>query len=108
MQADDLDTDGSARGRRVMKKLCVWWDGRIVGELVQDAHSNMRFEYGDAWLADSRTPALSRMARAGCTRRISARPWRSHPSRNTSPKEARVSRSASVWCGAPRSRPAGT
>jgi serine/threonine-protein kinase HipA len=42
-----------------MKRLCVWWDGRRVGDLIQDDHGNMRFEYGEEWLADAVAPPLS-------------------------------------------------
>ena len=42
-----------------MKHLAVWWDGRIVGDLTQDDHGNMRFKYGEDWLADAGTPPLS-------------------------------------------------
>ena len=42
-----------------MKQLRVWWDGRIVGDLTQDEHGDMRFEYGDAWVADPSAPPLS-------------------------------------------------
>ena len=42
-----------------MKQLCVWWDGRIVGDLTQDAHGDMHFTYGDAWVADPTAPPLS-------------------------------------------------
>ena len=42
-----------------MKQLRVWWDGRIVGNLIQDDHGNMGFEYGDEWVADPSVPPLS-------------------------------------------------
>ena len=42
-----------------MRRLCVWWDGRLVGDLIQDNHGNMRFHYGEEWLADPGAPPLS-------------------------------------------------
>ena len=42
-----------------MRRMCVWWDRRLVGDLIQDNHGNMRFHYGEEWLADPGAPPLS-------------------------------------------------
>lgn len=42
-----------------MKRLRVWWDGRVVGDLIQDDHGNMQFEYGNEWVADPSAAPLS-------------------------------------------------
>jgi HipA-like protein len=42
-----------------MKRLRVWWDERVVGDLIQDDHGNMQFEYGHEWVADPSAPPLS-------------------------------------------------
>jgi serine/threonine-protein kinase HipA len=39
--------------------LDVWWDGRIVGQLIQNQHGALGFGYAPAWLKDDRTPPLS-------------------------------------------------
>ena len=39
--------------------LTVWWDDTVVGALEVNAHGEMRFAYGPAWLADASRPALS-------------------------------------------------
>jgi serine/threonine-protein kinase HipA len=41
------------------KKLIVWWDGRVVGDLSRRPNGGERFTYNEAWLNDPLTPALS-------------------------------------------------
>jgi serine/threonine-protein kinase HipA len=43
----------------VKRVLDVWWDKRIVGQLTENQHGELRFVYGPAWLADPDTPPLS-------------------------------------------------
>lgn len=39
--------------------LTVWWEGKIVGELTQDAGGDLGFSYAADWLGDESTPAIS-------------------------------------------------
>jgi serine/threonine-protein kinase HipA len=39
--------------------LVVWWDDRPVGELTHDDGGDLGFSYGEEWLGDERTPAVS-------------------------------------------------
>ena len=41
------------------KKLIVWWDGRVVGDLSRRPNGGERFTYSEAWLNDPLAPALS-------------------------------------------------
>jgi len=41
------------------RRLVVWWDARIVGELTQDRHGDLGFAYAAEWIADPSAPALS-------------------------------------------------
>jgi serine/threonine-protein kinase HipA len=41
------------------KALAVWWDEIVVGTLAVDRHGDMRFTYGERWLANASAPALS-------------------------------------------------
>lgn len=42
-----------------MKRLCVWWDGRRVGELTQDDGGELGFAYLPEWLDDPNSPPVS-------------------------------------------------
>jgi serine/threonine-protein kinase HipA len=42
-----------------MRRLNVWWDDSIVGELTQDRHGSLGFAYAAEWLADPARRALS-------------------------------------------------
>lgn len=39
--------------------LVVWWDGKPVGDLTQDAGGELGFAYGADWLRDEGAPAIS-------------------------------------------------
>jgi serine/threonine-protein kinase HipA len=39
--------------------LDIWWDGRLVGHLLQPRPAALEFVYADDWLRDDRAPALS-------------------------------------------------
>ena len=41
------------------RQLTVWWDGRLVGELFQDEHGALGYQYAADWLNDPSTRALS-------------------------------------------------
>ncbi len=41
------------------RTLKVWWDHRIVGDLIQDDRGELKFAYGAEWLSDEALPALS-------------------------------------------------
>lgn len=43
----------------MIRRLNVWWDGRIVGELTQDEHGELGFAYASAWVADASALPLS-------------------------------------------------
>lgn len=43
------------------KILNVWWDGRIVGQFIQDRHGDLGFAYAQAWLDDENTRPLIRI-----------------------------------------------
>ena len=42
-----------------MRVLDIWWDGRLVGQLMQNRHGELGFVYAAAWLATDTTPAIS-------------------------------------------------
>ena len=39
--------------------LDIWWDGRLVGRLMQPRPAALEFAYADDWLRDERAPVLS-------------------------------------------------
>ena len=41
------------------RTLDVRWDGRLVGQLTQDAHGELGFAYCPDWLREESAPALS-------------------------------------------------
>ena len=41
------------------KRLCVWWESSIVGELDCNEHGDLRFTYDSSWLENPYKPALS-------------------------------------------------
>ena len=41
------------------RTLDIWWDGRLVGRLTQDAHGELGFAYCPDWLREEGAPALS-------------------------------------------------
>ncbi|KOF13407.1 kinase [Ensifer adhaerens] len=41
------------------KVLNVWWDGRVVGEFMQDRHGDIGFTYAQAWIDDTGALPLS-------------------------------------------------
>ena len=43
----------------MIRALDVWWDGRIAGQLTQDAHGELGFAYCPDWLRREDAPALS-------------------------------------------------
>ena len=43
----------------MMRRLDVWWDGRIVGMLTQDRFGELGFGYSLAWLDDVNALPLS-------------------------------------------------
>jgi serine/threonine-protein kinase HipA len=43
----------------VRKRLNVWWDNRLVGELTVDRHGEMRFRYAEDWRRDQKRRAIS-------------------------------------------------
>ena len=42
------------------RSLSVWWDGRQVGQLVEDVHGDISFAYDPAWLESGGARPLSR------------------------------------------------
>ena len=43
----------------MIRRLTVWWDERVVGELTQDQHGDLGFAYAPEWIADPMALALS-------------------------------------------------
>lgn len=43
----------------MIKSLCVWWEGALVGALQIDEHGDLAFAYDVGWLADPQAPAVS-------------------------------------------------
>ena len=43
----------------MIRRLDIWWDGRIVGQVMQNRHGELGFGYAAAWVADESAPALS-------------------------------------------------
>jgi serine/threonine-protein kinase HipA len=43
----------------MIRRLIVWWDERVVGELTQDQHGDLGFAYAPEWIADQSALALS-------------------------------------------------
>ena len=43
----------------MMRRLDIWWGGRIAGQLTQNQHGELGFAYAAEWVADERTLALS-------------------------------------------------
>jgi serine/threonine-protein kinase HipA len=43
----------------MIKSLCVWWDGALVGALQIDEHGDLAFTYDAHWLADPLKLAIS-------------------------------------------------
>ena len=41
------------------RALGVWWDRRLAGVLRLDEHGDLSFAYDDAWIADTKRPAIS-------------------------------------------------
>lgn len=58
-----------------MRRLCVWWDGRIVGRLTQDDHGDLSFVYDAAWLVDGHALSRSLPLRAEPFDRRACRPF---------------------------------
>lgn len=58
-----------------MKRLCVWWDGRITGRLAQDDHGDLSFAYDAAWLQEGRALSRSLPLRADAFGRRECRPF---------------------------------
>ena len=42
-----------------MRKLNIWWDGRLVGQLTKNRHGELGFGYSADWLGREDAPALS-------------------------------------------------
>jgi serine/threonine-protein kinase HipA len=36
--------------------LDVWWNNRVVGQLMQNQHGDLSFAYAAGWLADTSAP----------------------------------------------------
>jgi serine/threonine-protein kinase HipA len=43
----------------VMRTLAIWWDGRLVGQLMQNQHGELGFAYSPEWLDDVNALPLS-------------------------------------------------
>ncbi len=43
----------------MIRRLVVWWDERVVGELTQDRHGDIGFAYDSGWIDDPLALALS-------------------------------------------------
>lgn len=41
------------------RRLDIWWEGRLVGQLTQDKHGELGFAYAPAWLDDEAAQPLS-------------------------------------------------
>jgi serine/threonine-protein kinase HipA len=61
----------------MIKSLCVWWDGAVVGALQIDEHGDLAFRYDAAWLADpaKRAISISLPKRAEAFNRRETRPF---------------------------------
>lgn len=60
-----------------MKRLVVWWDGRVVGQLTQNPHGELGFRYAPEWLqtAEARPLSASLPLRSEAFSRRACRPF---------------------------------